>query len=174
MTLQELIAALSGAGDDAIGTMMRAPNTRPPKMNNPTEPQPYTPPPYGALGQGMPPPQAPQLPIGVEPRLQAVPFQRARWQPSDDALNMDAPSPTGASGGPARGMEPPDAPAMPPMQQSYIPRPDPELAGMLSRSRDSLDWYRNANQRELEEMQARRDRLAAQAELMARRRNNRP
>jgi hypothetical protein len=170
-----------GALSAFLGRMIGAPNVMGPKMGLPARPPQYfVAPPYPGAPPA-PPPLPPELPLEAELKLLAVPFEQARWRPSDGALDM---SPRGGlpiiSEPAARGMEPPSAPPMPqeperlsPMglpESRYIAPPDPAFAAALSRSLDQLDGYRAANQRELDALRERRDRYAGTVGDLERRR----
>ncbi len=100
------------------------------------------------------PPRTP--PVG--PIFRDQPGDMEPWRSPVDTDRMAAGDPA-----PQRGLQPPDMEA-PPLP-SYVPRPDPELAAILSRDRDALESYRAEGQRELGAL---RRRTETAAELAAR------
>jgi hypothetical protein len=173
MTLQELIAALTGGRDQrapspAPSRQGRLPgiipgalgmlNVDPPKTLPPLRQDQWQMP-MGPGAEPLPRPQLPPLPLEAELKLQGRPLSELQWR--GGALDMSN-SPTLPPGGPARGMEPLDAPEAPPLP-SYIPRPDPELAALLSRDRDSVSRYRLENERELGALRRRAETAAETA-----------
>lgn len=154
-----------------LNRLLGLPGVEPPKMGVPaSEPQFPIAPPYPGAPSYQPPPP-PELPLDAELKLLGVPFQQARWRPSDGPVDMSSSGGYEAGVGPVRGMEPLSAP---PMSQSpasqYVPRPDPEFAALLSRSQDHLDWYRRTGEQELADIRSQRDRHTGLVGALERRR----
>jgi hypothetical protein len=106
------------------------------------------------------PPTPPRGPIFRDQQ----PGDMADWrQPFSEQISSDVRPLAVGETAPQRGLQPPDMEG-PPLP-SYVPRPDPELAAILSRDRDALERYRTEGQRE---MGALRRRTETAAELAAR------
>jgi hypothetical protein len=130
-------------------------NAEPPKMMPAAEPHQFQFPmgPGGVTEDPAPWARAPvTLPDDLENKLRGVPFSSVVAQGGDMAPSSSSYNAVG----PVRGMEPLSAPQMP--MPSYVPRPDPELAALLSRSNDQLDYYRREGEQDLERLREQRDR----------------